>query len=72
MIFSSMDGGADRLEVCASLKLGGGTTPSIGLVLRITKECAKRKGQPIEIVVRRLRAHCKNEFKGLSTNNNNA
>lgn len=32
-----MNGGADRLEVCANLGVGGGTTPSIGLVRSIQK-----------------------------------
>jgi len=30
-------GGADRLEVCSNLGVGGGTTPSLGLVKSIQK-----------------------------------
>lgn len=29
---SAVQGGADRLELCANLGLGGGTTPSLGLL----------------------------------------
>jgi len=32
---AAVDGGADRLEVCANLGLGGGTTPSLGLIRSI-------------------------------------
>ena len=34
---SAVHGGADRLEVCANLGVGGGTTPSIGLLKSIQK-----------------------------------
>jgi copper homeostasis protein len=30
-MISAVRGGADRLELCANLGLGGGTTPSLGL-----------------------------------------
>ncbi|KAI0033959.1 copper homeostasis CutC domain-containing protein [Vararia minispora EC-137] len=29
---NAVEGGADRLEICANLGIGGGTTPSVGLV----------------------------------------
>ncbi|KAF8492782.1 copper homeostasis CutC domain-containing protein [Russula emetica] len=34
---SAQRGGADRLEVCGNLGIGGGTTPSLGLVRAIQK-----------------------------------
>jgi copper homeostasis protein len=34
---SAACGGADRLEVCGNLGIGGGTTPSLGLVRAIQK-----------------------------------
>jgi copper homeostasis protein CutC len=34
---SAADAGADRLEVCGNLGIGGGTTPSLGLVRAIQK-----------------------------------
>ncbi|KAJ7193289.1 copper homeostasis CutC domain-containing protein [Mycena pura] len=34
---SAVRGGADRLEVCANLGVGGGTTPSLGLLKAIQK-----------------------------------
>ena len=34
---SAAQGGADRLEVCGNLGIGGGTTPSLGLVRAIQK-----------------------------------
>jgi len=34
---SATRGGADRLEVCGNLGIGGGTTPSLGLVRAIQK-----------------------------------
>ncbi|KAH9980497.1 CutC family-domain-containing protein, partial [Russula compacta] len=34
---SAAQGGADRLEVCGNLGVGGGTTPSLGLVREIQK-----------------------------------
>lgn len=36
-----MNGGANRLEVCANLGVGGGTTPSLGLVKCIEQVCKK-------------------------------
>ena len=33
--FSAVKGGADRIEVCANLGIGGGTTPTIGLLKSI-------------------------------------
>jgi copper homeostasis protein len=35
--YSAARGGADRLEVCGNLGIGGGTTPSLGLVRVIQK-----------------------------------
>jgi len=35
--YSAARGGADRLEVCGNLGIGGGTTPSLGLVRAIQK-----------------------------------
>jgi CutC family len=35
--YSAALGGADRLEVCGNLGIGGGTTPSLGLVRAIQK-----------------------------------
>src|SRR6266850_2149428 len=34
---SAARGGADRLEVCGNLGIGGGTTPSLGLVRAVQK-----------------------------------
>lgn len=34
---SAVQGGAERLEVCGNLGIGGGTTPSFGLVRAIQK-----------------------------------
>lgn len=34
---SAAQGGADRLEVCGNLGIGGGTTPSLGLIRAIQK-----------------------------------
>jgi len=34
---SAAYGGADRLEICGNLGVGGGTTPSLGLVRAIQK-----------------------------------
>lgn len=34
---SAANAGADRLEVCGNLGIGGGTTPSLGLVRAIQK-----------------------------------
>ena len=36
-LYSAARGGADRLEVCGNLGIGGGTTPSLGLVRAIQK-----------------------------------
>lgn len=33
--FSAVKGGADRIEVCANLGIGGGTTPTLGLLKSI-------------------------------------
>ena len=33
--FSAVKGGADRIEVCANLGVGGGTTPTLGLLKSI-------------------------------------
>jgi copper homeostasis protein CutC len=38
--FSAVQGGADRLELCANLGAGGGTTPSLGL-LKMVKQAVK-------------------------------
>ena len=35
--YSAARGGADRLEICGNLGIGGGTTPSLGLVRVIQK-----------------------------------
>jgi hypothetical protein len=35
--YSAVEGGADRLELCANLGAGGGTTPSVGL-LKLVKQ----------------------------------
>ena len=32
---SAVKGGADRIEVCANIGIGGGTTPTIGLLKSI-------------------------------------
>jgi hypothetical protein len=37
LTYSAARGGADRLEVCGNLGIGGGTTPSLGLVRAIQK-----------------------------------
>ncbi|KAL5519457.1 hypothetical protein ACEPAH_1140 [Sanghuangporus vaninii] len=37
--FAAVEGGADRLEICGNLALGGGTTPSVGLVRLIKQAC---------------------------------
>ena len=33
--FSAVKGGADRIEVCANIGIGGGTTPTLGLLKSI-------------------------------------
>ena len=43
---SAIRGGANRLELCANLGLGGGTTPSIGLF-----KAVKRAAQNVPIMV---------------------
>jgi len=35
---SAARGGADRLELCGNLGLGGGTTPSFGLLTAVQRE----------------------------------
>ncbi|KAG6837654.1 hypothetical protein H0H93_004930 [Arthromyces matolae] len=40
--------GADRLELCANLGLGGGTTPSLGLLKSVQKEVSL----PIMVMIR--------------------
>ncbi|KAH0591071.1 hypothetical protein H2248_001177 [Termitomyces sp. 'cryptogamus'] len=37
MLSSAAHAGADRLELCANLGLGGGTTPSLGLLKSVQK-----------------------------------
>ena len=37
-IRSAVRAGANRLEVCANLGMGGGTTPSIGLLVEIQRQ----------------------------------
>lgn len=44
---AARDGGADRLEVCASLATGG-TTPSFGLV----QQCVEELGVPVMMMIR--------------------
>ena len=46
---SAVRGGANRLELCANLGLGGGTTPSIGLFKAVKKVS---KGVPIMVMIR--------------------
>ncbi|TFK56608.1 hypothetical protein OE88DRAFT_1803287 [Heliocybe sulcata] len=46
---AAFNGGADRLEVCANLGLGGGTTPSIGLVKAIHQ---KLTDVPLMVMIR--------------------
>lgn len=43
---SAVNAGADRLEVCGNLGIGGGTTPSVGLLKLIQKAA---KGVPIMV-----------------------
>ena len=35
--YSAARGGADRLELCANLGLGGGTTPGVGLLKAVQR-----------------------------------
>ena len=44
-----MNGGADRLELCGNLGLGGGTTPSIGLYRAVRKAA---NNVPIMVMIR--------------------
>ncbi|KAJ3569720.1 hypothetical protein NP233_g4867 [Leucocoprinus birnbaumii] len=46
---NAVEGGADRLELCANLGAGGGTTPSLGL-LRLVKQAVKEV--PIMVMIR--------------------
>ncbi|KAL0951590.1 hypothetical protein HGRIS_008271 [Hohenbuehelia grisea] len=46
---NAIDGGADRLELCANLGLGGGTTPSLGLLKAVQRVS---EGTPIMVMVR--------------------
>ncbi|KAF8665333.1 hypothetical protein AX16_000352 [Volvariella volvacea WC 439] len=46
---NAVRGGADRLELCANLGLGGGTTPSIGLLKAVQRAV---KGTPIMVMIR--------------------
>ncbi|EKM84040.1 hypothetical protein AGABI1DRAFT_110635 [Agaricus bisporus var. burnettii JB137-S8] len=46
---SAVEGGADRLELCANLGAGGGTTPSLGL-LKMVKQAVK--DTPIMVMIR--------------------
>ncbi|RXW22666.1 hypothetical protein EST38_g3172 [Candolleomyces aberdarensis] len=47
---NAVHGGADRLEVCANLGVGGGTTPSPGLVRSIQK--AVKDSVPLMVMIR--------------------
>ncbi|KAI0640074.1 copper homeostasis CutC domain-containing protein [Trametes polyzona] len=47
---AAVRGGADRLELCGNLGLGGGTTPSLGL-FKAVREAAP-DGMPIMVMVR--------------------
>ncbi|KAH9897742.1 copper homeostasis CutC domain-containing protein [Cubamyces lactineus] len=47
---AAVRGGADRLELCGNLGLGGGTTPSIGL-FKAVREAAPQ-GLPIMVMIR--------------------
>ncbi|KAF9454215.1 hypothetical protein P691DRAFT_718235 [Macrolepiota fuliginosa MF-IS2] len=46
---NAVEGGADRLELCANLGAGGGTTPSLGL-LKLVKQAVK--DIPIMVMIR--------------------
>lgn len=50
LITSAIKGGANRLEVCANLKLGGGTTPSVGLI-RVMKAIEAIRTGAVKLVV---------------------
>ncbi|KAI0652510.1 copper homeostasis CutC domain-containing protein [Trametes meyenii] len=47
---AAVRGGADRLELCGNLGLGGGTTPSLGLFRAVRK--ATPDGIPIMVMIR--------------------
>ncbi|EIW64165.1 uncharacterized protein TRAVEDRAFT_41581 [Trametes versicolor FP-101664 SS1] len=47
---AAIRGGADRLELCGNLGLGGGTTPSLGLFKAVRE--ATPDGMPIMVMVR--------------------
>ncbi|KAI0654480.1 copper homeostasis CutC domain-containing protein [Cubamyces menziesii] len=47
---AAVRGGADRLELCGNLALGGGTTPSIGLFKAV--RVAAPQGLPIMVMIR--------------------
>ncbi|KLO06779.1 hypothetical protein SCHPADRAFT_1002124 [Schizopora paradoxa] len=47
---NALKGGADRLEICANLGVGGGTTPSLGLVKCIENVCDEL-GKDADLVV---------------------
>lgn len=44
-----MSGGANRLELCSNLGLGGGTTPSLGLYRSVRKVA---KDVPVAVMIR--------------------
>jgi len=46
LVPSAARGGADRLELCANLGLGGGTTPSLGLLKAVQQTV---DGMPIMV-----------------------
>ncbi|KAJ3984809.1 copper homeostasis CutC domain-containing protein [Lentinula detonsa] len=48
---SAIRGGANRLEVCGNLALGGGTTPSLGL-LKAVQEAVESFQVPIMVMIR--------------------
>lgn len=48
---SAIRGGANRLELCGNLGLGGGTTPSLGL-LKAVQKAVKSHNIPIMVMIR--------------------
>ncbi|KAJ3800206.1 copper homeostasis CutC domain-containing protein [Lentinula aff. detonsa] len=48
---SAIRGGANRLEVCGNLAMGGGTTPSLGL-LKAVREAVESFQVPIMVMIR--------------------
>ena len=46
LLYSAVHGGADRIELCGSLGVGGGTTPSLGLL-----KCVRRAVNGVPIMV---------------------